>query len=412
MYGTLKGVFAECDPSTTMLLVDRKRGNAPLRTLLNCLSRDGHRVHVHGVDSDDPATMRGKLCVSTWWAAKGMECDTAIVVVPRFTPRNPFYVALTRARRKLVVVFDPQEPHSSLCEAAYDTPSDEDSFDETLRSTWIRPPTSAGALRHVDGWRAPRSLIDAYTVDHVVFVGDDLSDLSSTFTTDDGRTEDCAHAIFRMALLHAEWRVKGRMRAMSDVLLPVRIDRSRQAEAIALGLSARSVSMMRFSADMLSTDIRILAQGAFQALARTDVPTATCLADISLAVLAWDNFDHASRQLMPTSLWSDKEVVGKVMHNAMLLFKDATDFDVILRTVRGDDLAYLRTHAVSDGGAYHAVWGEESVCLSHDTLSRAIMHASLHESGSCTVVDLCRGWSRRVRVAHPHVILDSALQSE
>ena len=109
---TLRDVLHANDD--TLLLVDRRRGNRPLYALLNTLSREGKPMHVHGVDGEQ--TEGGKLRCCTWWGAKGLECDTAVVLLPSNAPRNPTYVALTRARRKLIIVLlDSRKPHAAVC---------------------------------------------------------------------------------------------------------------------------------------------------------------------------------------------------------------------------------------------------------------------------------------------------------
>ena len=144
----LRDVLEEDD---VLVLVREKQGNTPLKKLINGLSRAGrHSIHVHGavegiVPSGNTTTNSSasapfgnptngntsisstsapskKLTCGTYWSAKGLECRTCIVIVPGRAPRNPTYVALTRACHRLVVVLDPKAPHPEVCAAVHASP--------------------------------------------------------------------------------------------------------------------------------------------------------------------------------------------------------------------------------------------------------------------------------------------------
>ena len=117
LFACLGDVFAEAQASgggPVLVLSDRRRGNRPLRGLLNAASRAGARVSVHGLDDhvEDAHVVSG-----TFWSAKGLESDTAVVLLPSAAARNPTFVACTRARRRLIVVLDPREPHAAAAQA-------------------------------------------------------------------------------------------------------------------------------------------------------------------------------------------------------------------------------------------------------------------------------------------------------
>ena len=58
-------------------------------------------VHVHGVDDVDAADVHVQC--ATYWSAKGLQASTVVVLLPGAAPRNPTYVALTRASHRLEI---------------------------------------------------------------------------------------------------------------------------------------------------------------------------------------------------------------------------------------------------------------------------------------------------------------------
>ena len=80
-----------------MILTDRKRGNRPLLALINAASRGGARVAVHGMDDH---VQDARVTCGTFWSAKGLESDTAVVLLPAAAARNPTF-GPDAARRRL-----------------------------------------------------------------------------------------------------------------------------------------------------------------------------------------------------------------------------------------------------------------------------------------------------------------------
>ncbi|ORY18415.1 P-loop containing nucleoside triphosphate hydrolase protein [Clohesyomyces aquaticus] len=91
-------------PERTAILASSVRHNKPLQLLANHLSAE-HRIPI--------AVLQGKLCVSTIHQFKGRESDLIIFQgrdLPDNTCPNGVFVALTRARKHLVMVH-PEENH-------------------------------------------------------------------------------------------------------------------------------------------------------------------------------------------------------------------------------------------------------------------------------------------------------------
>lgn len=411
-----------------MLLVDKKKSNRPLCLLLNELSKHGMNIHVHGIDSEDPASTDGKLRCSTWWAAKGMQMHTIVCMVPRFTPRNPLYVGLTRAFHRLIVVLNEKEPHYNLCRSLTQLPSDmvvmneksrrivadtasgnaEDSFDEE-QAFAIRGDVR---MRPLDNWRAPRTITTAFQVADGS-EGHDAEDLDSCVHMSGG-FEDTASACLRTALVAAEFEATGRVRAMDDIVHPTKLEPTSYSMAVRCGLASRYISCNRPANDvLLAWDLFHFARDAYLRMQtkrdKEEVQTTDDFAVVALAVLAWDSYDHTMRQLLPASEWCHREIVLRAIEIARTTLPSAldgiTDYDVRSRVLYRDSLMVVRTHAVNTAMNFLAVWGEDKDCPSHETMTQGALRAAMHPRKTCLVVDLLKGWTKRVQVDAPDVVL-------
>lgn len=408
MFSALQDVLMSPDAANEcMVLVHRRRGNMALCKLLNELSSRQVLVHVHGVDADDAAAKKGKLKCITWWAAKGMQCDTAIVIVPRFAAKNPLYVALTRAVRRLVVVMESSEinrcvirafrtlPHGSFqtnaaALSALSAPDhDEDSF-------CVQPHFAprAGVVRSLDTWRPPRrTMLDTCSID-MVHEGSPFSDSSRAPVM-----------TFRVAVILCEYHATGRVRAVEDILHPTRLTREAAANALRLGFTSRHVSPNTPSDSLLPSDLTELTKEAYRRL-----PSLDAAAKLSLAVESWNSFHHVMRQLLPVEPWCFSEAIQCAVGNAQRFIPASTqqgvEFDVRLRMERQEQLWAARAHVVTREAVYHLVCGDKESGPSEETIGHAAVRASLHGSARCFVVDLLYGWAAEVNVVQPEVLLD------
>ena len=409
----LRDVLSEEQNEDLLLLVDRRRGNRPLQTLLNTLSREGRKVHVHGVDADE-ATREGKLRCATWWGAKGLECDTAVVLLPSAAPRNPTYVALTRARRRLVLVLDAREPHAAVSAAVASLSSSlvdmtpkaarAVALGQTLDApTSLRPvewSARQDALRCLDR-HAPRRQALAEATEKTPCAQaaeEEEEDCEAVRVTVDGREEDVRFAALRVALVAAEVRATGRVRAMEDVLHPTRLDAEQRDAAVRAGLAARPVGRYASDDALLAPDLRAAATAAYARLVE-DKNKEDDAAEVALATLAWDGFDHVMRQHRPVSAWASHPTVARATERALALLPTAEDgarYDV--RLVARD--AHARVHATTPRACYHAVWGRTSA-----DVSEAAVRAALHPQRRCVLVDLATGAADVVEARDPAALL-------
>jgi hypothetical protein len=368
--------------SPMMLLVSHKAGNRALRTLLNTASRRGCDLHVHGVDGDgaSDATVR----CGTYWASKGLECETCVVVVPGQVSRNALYVALTRARSRLVVVIDAREPHAAICEAVLAHPELCD-----VRGEWaaraVRGCSSdadaslqprvfpARARTNLDSYKPPRARV----VELCAFTSERCrADAASLAVTPcaGGPTLDLSAVAPRVALILAERAQTGVVaRVAGDIAHPVRIENERQAQ------QARWVGRDVSDDEVLAGDLREVARraSARMALAPGDMEAAC---ELALAADAFDGYDHVMRRALPVAAWADApDLAASVAWATEALAAGAYAYDV--RLVVGD--RHVRVQASNSQHAVLLTWSSST-----DDEGSAAVRAAMHPRGTCRIMDM------------------------
>lgn len=394
LYAGLRDVFEDDDD--ILLLVDRKQGNRPLRALLNTLSRTGRAVAVHGVHAPVRAAARNVVRCGTFWSAKGLECGTAIVLLPAAAPRAPTYVALTRARSRVIVVLDPREPHAAVCAALADGACN----DVRMRNAAAQRAVCAGALRPPGGafsrrdfTSAPRNL-DRWLPPRSTGVSVEVDEDGAVAVPVPVPPADDMELTLRIGLVSAELRATGVVRAMEDVLHVTRLDAAAAHSAVGAGLASRYVPHHVSDDELLAPDLRATAAAAY-ARARQTPTDLEAVSIVALAVLAWDAWDHCMR----ASLGSVSQIAcDAAPHVAYVhaICADVSSFDVRL----GCAERYARVHATTSARAVHFVW----IATSTDVLLAAT-RAALHPSRTCALVEVCHRRVRDVRVDDAAAIL-------
>ena len=367
-----------------LLLVDRRRHNAPLRVLLDSLSRAGVTVHVHGVDSGEALDERVRC--ATYWSAKGVQHDTVVVLLPGAAPANPMYVALTRACRRLVLVLDPRDPHAAVCAYAAAHPTLVSVVGPHARDAVARGrhgdvsaslearPRGARSVVALDSTVPRASSVRAACVvtDVVLDNEDDVNTLPDATDDDDGAL------LAQMARTWAEWRAVGRCRAVADAVVPCRMNVEMRDTAVLGGYVGRAVAP--YPGQALATDLVDATRSAEATMrvAEDDIDAAwTALARTACAALTWDAFEHLMRQRPVPLNGAHNTRVDWVRRQIPV---DA-EFDTRLIR-RRDGVAYhVRVHARTDVRAYHVVWDASSSDVAH-----AATRACLHPNGVCRVL--------------------------
>lgn len=383
--------------SPLLLLVDRKQGNKPLHALLNTVSRNGHTVHVHGVDASITSTSSTSpppsvLC-TTFWSAKGLQSDTVVVLLPARAARHPLYVALTRATRRLVLVLDPKESHAAVSHAACDLVGES----VLLANAAARAAVQSGGREDAslsltapdrggeDGRTtySPRNNLDRH-VPHssVLRTHARLREVETGNEDDEDATPTDGALVVATCLVALEAAHTRRVRAMEDLLHPTRLDPSMREAAVRAGFAGRAV-FSRFVTDdaLLADDLRAKATTAYRSLL-LETSSSSDATTVALATLAWDAFDHVMRQRLRSEVprateralaWLRERVLSRSSSSPSL------EWDVRLT----DGTRHARVHATHADGCYHVVWGRTST-----DEGMAAVRAALHPKGTCTLLDL------------------------
>lgn len=385
LFEALEDLFVE--GNLPLVLSDRRKGNRPLRALVNALSRRGYPVRMHGEETE---VGRTEVCFGTFWSAKGLQSSTVIVLMPEAVARNPAYVALTRASERLVVVVDPREPNAAVCHAALSLSTDPRAVvvrgDPKRVSYLTLPPedTIATSLTKPERWaRRPLPSINDHYVETTV---PGTYDAETFVASVSGSRRDMTGPLLTMALVRSEWTATGRVRAMEDVLNPTRLDWDKRNDAILSGLESRIVSRGVSDDDLLARDLKAMARREY---CSHGTRTRGSCAIVALACLAWDGYEHVMRQGLPTEDWTSHASVDTVLEftDSILQGHTGVKFDVVLRKAPH----HVRAHATADRTAFHFVWSATS-----DDVKEAAVRAALHGAGRCTLVELACGRQRVV----------------
>jgi hypothetical protein len=360
-----------------LLLVHRRRGNAPLRNALNHWSRAGRRIHVHGVDPNEAATGAHVRC-ATYWSAKGLQHDTVVVLLPAQAPRNPTYVALTRSTRRLVVVLDPRGPHAAACAAAAQLPDA-----VRISSDRARAVVARGSAARADASFASVDVVPRRCIDHHVMppmqvrrdcrveTVEERDD-----TTAEAENDDPYGAL--MAVLWCEMQRTHAARAVEDMRHPCRIDHAQHDRVVELGFVGRVVSRYQTDDMLLAPDLRARAMELYARLrcftGDLDADALAALHELAYLVEAWNGLEHVARQRPPPSSLSRDAldwVESRVPRDAF--------FDVRLVDA---DRTHARVHATTPAYAVHVVASAATAAA----VGAAAVRAGLHPCRTCRLL--------------------------
>jgi hypothetical protein len=404
------------------VLVPRKKNNGPLRATVNYLSRQGIRLFIHGIDGQDPRIKRNKLSISTWHASKGTQKRVCVVLgLTNEADTNPSFVALTRGEERLIIIQDEQMPHHRLLKTIADAPKHVVVVDDATRLLAQKvdhlPPTTpkefTSDLVCVDAWRpsgSGRWMYELMTVETDVEseVEDDANEEDDEIIAGlVGDLEDVAD-IYRMAcLMAAEKRVTKTIRRMTDIHMPLRMTREAQKIAVKHGNHSRFVTPNVPEDSLLDTQHK---QRVLQIYAKHHITTDEwCF--LSCATRAWNSYHHTLRQLHPFD-WMDKTRFDNGLEYVLDVIGDASfvDFDVRLTAVCEGQTLHARCDASSPQTAYMFIW-QTSITYGH-RMEAAII-AALHQSGTCTIVNIRTETTQCVNVLqHQETIRQNLIRNQ
>jgi hypothetical protein len=302
------------------LLVSNKRGNPPLRLLVNALAEAQIPLYVHGHDAQrSDATGTNPVAVTTWHAAKGMECDACIVLgVDDASAHNPLHVALSRCRVQLLVVQNAARPHAHLCAVARALPPAVATPDRRTMGLVAAPLSEATdsavpssvSIRDLTAWE-PRG--------RAVRLHATIRPAGGALRGPPPRPPPNAHPIGervvdtaplykRAALMQLEHEATRHCRVAEFMVSPRRIGRAERDAELLAGSSEYSLDARVRHHDALPASALRQAQAVVQrgaAHAADYITLAVCAA-------AWGGFHHALPELLPSEGWAEEAVFAGV----------------------------------------------------------------------------------------------------
>jgi hypothetical protein len=369
------------------ILVAKKKGNPPLKVLVNNLCKpsprhpDGFPIYIHGVDNQDSRVQGKKIIITTWHASKGMQCDAAAVLGIDWESRhNPLHVALTRSRGHLLMVQDKQKPNARLAVAAQRAPFgvvrvDTSTLQVDLENISIpleSDESQTELIRNLDVW-SPRgrcARLHDLIVDVEVTQGEESSCSSFVQEITRGTWADVSRYYERAAKMKYEFDVTGSCKFLEFMKNPKRVTR----EAFDNNLKTSEQSYMLTGR---ATRHEILPSFAWEMLSLSlgkHVKTTMDWMTIAVCAESWNEFHHNLRQLLPCT-WME----ARVLENAVaILYKHLSPCDCIdsrLLREEGGVLFTCRCFASSQSTAWTIIY-EDSI--SRSTRLLAAIPLSLH----------------------------------
>ena len=401
------------------LLVANKAGNFQLLSVANRLSQEtGVQLYVHGVDGSDDDVRDGKLKVGTFHSSKGTQTRCCLFVVPPTCKRNSTFVGLTRAFERLHVFlikdcFDAafvgtllqlvggEGAPTVVCDAeaikllrkgASSAASTTKGEEQESLTSYACTQCNLDVRRR---WGEMRHLVN---ISEVMHESDD-HEARRVLARASGLCEDVGHVYCKAILMEFEFGKRGRVRAVDDMLFPVRLNTKRVADAVMQGLQSRVVSPFATDDTLLAKDLRDLVAEAYDRRRRAEEADADDKAEedwllLASATFAWNGYHHRMRQLLPVRAWMDVEAYSRGRRGMTSVADEVDAYDVVVHKSTSDGvLVHLRCHASSPTTCFHMSWSRDDATSSKND---AAQRAMLHSSGRCCLVCLQTGDVRDV----------------
>jgi hypothetical protein len=399
-----------------ILLVPQRAGNYALVRTMNALSDAEVPIYVHGVDNSDPRVRRGKLCASTFHASKGTEAKVVVLVGGGNMKRKPLFVGLTRASVRLHVVLVKGDVDAFLCDALrtvhMETPHAV-SFCDALGRRLVAEAAAQSTSEEEEGrrpaYRATHCNLDATSrhgeVRHVVRVrpqdaasapAEDTtgaSDVPNVVSVSDDRCETVGFVYTSAVLMRVEFGARGAVRAVDDMLNPVRLPTALVGSAARSGVQGRIVNPYVGWDELMPPDLRKVVLDAYARVRDGRVAGGGSSSEwttMACGLVAWNGYHHRMRQLVPVDAWVD-DVAFQTAVACVCDCLPAGDvrFDAVLSHATEDGtVVHLRCHAVCEEGVTHFVWSPNEMNAHVNT---AAQRAVLHGSGRCLLVCMTTG---------------------
>ena len=393
------------------LLVATKKGNAPLRLLVNALAEARIPLFVHGHDAQraDGAAADNPVAITTWHASKGMECDACVVLgVDDESAHNPLHVALSRCRSQLLVVQNSARPHPRLGAVARAAPPAVATSDRrTLRAEapGLAPdapaPASPGPAGAGAGLAAPgpasvpvRDLTAWEPRGRAIRLHATVRQTGAAVLEPPPRPPPGAHPIgtravdtapfyARAALLRHEHEARGACRVVDFMVHPRRLGRAARTTELLAGSSDHCLDGRAREHDALPNSAR---ECAVQVAQRGPANAADWLT-LAVCAHAWGGFHHTLAELLPSDGWVDAAVLDAVAACLRAHLSAGTAepprFDERLTRVHGGEAYTCRCAFSTDDAVWHVICADATTCSAR---ASACARLALHPTATRAVV--------------------------
>lgn len=282
------------------ILVSKKKNNGPLTSLINSLYKK-YPIYVHGLDGNDARVRANKLEVTTWHSSKGTEFDNVIVLgVNDDSESNPLYVACTRAKYRLYIFQDEENPNvrlmnnlesidhcsnTRLLKERGFVKKERNVFDISTYATY-----SMDEFRLKDSGRWMRDLFDVTSVSETNFPPENF-----VIQTPQG-FEDVSNILVMACLLSAEFTSTRKIRRVEDIITPKRLSFDKQQEALLSGSHHRYVSPNIPSFALLDDNEHARVLELYRCC---EVLTPLEYCEMAALCLSWKSYHHIMHQCRP-----------------------------------------------------------------------------------------------------------------
>lgn len=401
-------------PSKVLLLTPTRRGNWQLTRVLNDLSdKKNVPLHVHGVDSPDPSSHKGKLRVRTWHSSKGTEAEVTILFgAHEDVSLNPLFVAMTRAKKEMHILLSESDVHPCVIKACLSDSSCVDLLSHPKgpdKKKW-KPAFEKGAIKAEAFAFRPKKGLDTtsfleWSQEREGVVRNWEGDNDNPFLVDvlpDERGKEDVSSIYLLSLLACmEHKVTGMVRKVKDVNHPSKMDWTKREGAILSGHCGRFVSPYAKDEELLPSSLRSVVREQEEE-AYDSTPSFWC--DLACCLSAWNGLYHTSLQKMPCESWVNseswkcsylffdsflREVEGgeeeSETEGTVHPLRGKVHFDVVLTCSHRGKKRHCRLAASSKKTAYHFVYDKEIGSYEERV---AVTFACFHPLLTCKVVNL------------------------
>ena len=316
----------EEDPSSVLLLVRSTKATQSVSDMVNHLSSKGIPIYVHGQEGGVPKCSHGKMVVCTMHAAKGLQAETVIVAgVSSETEGNPLHVAVTRAKRRLVLLQEARRPREDLMEAYRSGIVEGDKKTEERSKKPCTVPQmhySSPRFKDLTYWSPSK----VFTIQRdVLFDPAESTSTSTELTIHRGeKVEDVTDILLTSILFYLETKESpGKPpQRVRDMLYPT------------VCSTYEERTRMLLSGDRTRTVLRgrshLLPERGWSSLRSADCSTPKGCVTASVIAHAFNGFHNRIYSLLPVEEWLDESLFLRMAKKASSLELEGALFDALV----------------------------------------------------------------------------------